>query len=50
MGNFNAANNPIIDRSNNSAETTKRANYSWRPEISLFSYLEDLGFSDIHKD
>src|SRR5438477_13040002 len=50
MGDFNAANNPIVDRSNNSTKTTKRMSHSWRLEISLFSYLENLGFSDVHKD
>ena len=50
MGDFNAANNSIVDRSNNSTEITKKTNHSWRSEISLFSYLEDLGFSDVHKD
>src|SRR5438876_5571179 len=50
MGDFNAANNPIVDRSNNSTEITKRTSHSWRSEISLFLYLKDLGFSDVHKD
>ena len=45
MGDFNAVNNPIKDRTGTSEKVPKKKN--WRPEIPLFPYLEDLGFSDI---
>ena len=47
MGDFNAANNPIVDRTNN---TSTKTNNSWKPEISLFPYLEDLEFTDVQKN
>ena len=51
MGDFNATNNPLIDRLSNQAEPSKtvRKRKSWKPEILLFSFLEDLGFLDIQK-
>ena len=47
MGDFNAANNPIKDRSNNATKLSKKPRESWKPEILLFPYLEDLDFTDI---
>ena len=41
MGDFNAVNNPMVDRS------TKKSD--WKPEAPIFPYLEDSGFLDIHK-
>jgi hypothetical protein len=50
MGDFNAVNNPIVDRTSNRPETKKQSKENWKPEIPLFPYLEDLDFVDIQKD
>ena len=54
MGDFNAVNNPIEDRSNNisiySKSTSNKRKRKWRPEIPLFSILEDLNLVDIQKN
>ena len=52
MRDFNVANNPLTNRSSNQAESSKTAkkNKSWKPEISLFSFLEDLDFLNIQKN
>jgi exonuclease III len=47
MGDFNAVNNPIKDRSSNLEESMNKPKKCWKPEIPLFPFLEDLGFSDI---
>ena len=53
MGDFNAVNNPIEDRSNNvsiySKSMSNERKRKWRPEIPLFSILEDLNLIDIQK-
>jgi exonuclease III len=51
MGDFNAASNPQEDRSNK-AESSKKAKTkkSWKPEIPLFFFLEDLDFLDVQKN
>jgi len=53
MGDFNAVNNPIEDRSNNSStcsrSTSNTRKKRWRPEIQLFPILEDLNLIDVQK-
>jgi exonuclease III len=41
MGDFNAVNNPMLDRSSLKS--------SWEPEAPIFPFLEDLGYLDNHK-
>jgi endonuclease/exonuclease/phosphatase family metal-dependent hydrolase len=45
MGNFNAAYNPLTDRSH--PPNTFRP--KWQPEIDLFNFLDDWGFMDVHR-
>ena len=49
MGDFNAVNNPLMDRTNNRLNSSKNKSKSnsWKPEIPLFPFLEDFGFIDI---
>ena len=53
MGDFNAVNNPIEDRSNNSStcsrSTSNTRKKRWRPEIQLFPILKDLNLIDVQK-
>ena len=42
MGDFNAAYNPTLDRST----SPKGFRPSWKPEIALFDFLDDMGFTD----
>jgi len=52
MGDFNAVNNPLTDRTNNKSNISKNRPKpnSWKSEIPLFPCLEDLGFIDVQKN
>ena len=45
MGDFNVTYNPLLDRS--SPPSGFRP--SWKPEIALFEFLEDMGFTDVQQ-
>jgi exonuclease III len=55
MGDFNAVNEPLTDRSReqdvlpNESNQTRSPRCLWKPEAQIFPFLEDLGFLDIHK-
>jgi exonuclease III len=50
MGDFNAVNNPLTDRSSIARDLPNNPKRKWKPESELFPYLEDIGFSDVQKN